>query len=103
MPQREGYENAVTYTISLCLVFTICVGLVRVWIRRNAYGRDDIVIGLATLVSFGYTGASYAAVAAGLGKPWSRIKEDPDLAKLNEVRRSEVVLWAKHSRNSRPQ
>ena len=103
MPQREGYENAVTYTISLCLVFTICVGLVRVWIRRNAYGRDDIVIGLATLVSFGYTGASYAAVAAGLGKPWSRIKEDADLAKLNEVRRSEVVLWAKYSPKSRPQ
>ncbi|KXT14632.1 hypothetical protein AC579_3690 [Pseudocercospora musae] len=93
MPQREGYENAVTYTISLCLVFTICVGLVRAWIRRNAYGRDDVVIGLATLLSFGYTGASYAAVAAGLGKPWSRIKADPDLAELNEASIAGIILF----------
>lgn len=94
MPQREGYENAVTYTISLCLVFTICVGLVRLWIRRNAYGRDDIVIGLATLVSFGFTGASYAAVASGLGKTWSTIEAEKSLEKLNEVRRSEPALEA---------
>jgi hypothetical protein len=85
MPQRQGHENAVNFTISLCLVFTICVGLLRLWIRRNAYGIDDTVIAAATLVSLGHTGASYAALAAGLGKPWSAISTGHDLAKLHQV------------------
>lgn len=85
MPQREGYENSLLFVISLSLVFTICVALLRLWIRKSAYGVDDVVIGAATLVALGHTGASYAALSFGLGKRWPRILQQGDLAELNEV------------------
>lgn len=85
MPRREGYVNPLAFTISLCLCFTLCMALLRVWIRRNAYGPDDAVIGVATLVSLGHTGSGYAALLAGLGKPWSSIKFEDGLARLNQV------------------
>lgn len=88
MPRREGYENAVSFTISLCLVFTICVAIIRYWIRKHALGSDDAVIGAATLVAFGHIGASYASYAAGLGKPWSSIiatTAQDDLNSLDQV------------------
>lgn len=85
MPQREGYQDALLFTISLCLVFTVCVGALRLWIRRNAYGRDDILIGSATLLSFGHFAASFASVAAGLGRKWTRIEASKDVARLNQV------------------
>jgi hypothetical protein len=86
MPQREAYGDAVAFTVSLCLCFTVCIALLRVWIRRNAYGVDDIVIGLATFVSLGHTGSSYVALAMGLGGKWTSIsKNRTELAKLNQV------------------
>ena len=85
MPQREGHENSLLFVISLSLVFTICIALLRAWIRKNAYGVDDAVIGAATLLSLGHTGADYAAMSYGLGQSWPRIVEQGDLARLNEV------------------
>lgn len=89
MPQREGYENATAYVISLALIFTVCVGLLRLWIRKGAYGRDDVVIGAATLVAFGHTGSSYAALSNGLGRTWQGLQIKGDLAELEQVNTSE--------------
>lgn len=86
MPQREGYANSLLFTVSLCCVFTICVALLRLWIRRSAYGRDDAVVGAATILALGHMGSSYASISFGLGKPWSRIGSEGSLAELNEVR-----------------
>lgn len=87
MPERDGFENATAYVISLCLVFTICVGLLRLWIRKSAYGRDDLMIGAATLLTFGHTGASYAALKYGIGRTWTDINlgDDADKDKLDQV------------------
>ena len=85
MPPRDGYENSTAYAISLALIFTICVALLRVWIRRSAYGRDDVVVAAATLLSFGHTAATYTAISGGLGRPWSAVKAEGDLPKLNKV------------------
>jgi hypothetical protein len=92
MPQREAHGDAVAFTISLCLCFTVCIALLRVWIRRNAYGSDDLVIGVATLVSLGHTASSYVALSAGLGGKWNSISRDKDeLAELNQVCEAENV------------
>ncbi|KAK4506975.1 hypothetical protein PRZ48_000709 [Zasmidium cellare] len=93
MPQREGYENWLLFVISLSLVFTICIALLRLWIRKSAYGVDDVVIGAATLVSLGHTGADYAAMSYGLGKTWRSILEQGDLARLNEASIAGIVLF----------
>lgn len=88
MPRREGHENAALFTISICLIFVACAGLLRAWIRKSAYGRDDAVIAAATLLSLGQFGSSYAAVEEGLGKQWSGLNAlsmSGDLRKLNEV------------------
>ncbi|CZT22712.1 uncharacterized protein RCC_08417 [Ramularia collo-cygni] len=93
MPRREGYVNPLAFTISLCLCFTVCVALLRVWIRRNAYGLDDAVIGVATLVSLGHTASGYAALMAGLGRPWSKILAEEDLARLNQASVASIILF----------
>jgi hypothetical protein len=81
-----GHVDALNLTVSLCLCYTLCIALVRLWIRRGAFGVDDLVVLAATLVTLGHTGSSYAGLAAGLGKPWTDIRESKDLAKLNTVR-----------------
>ncbi|KAM3418599.1 hypothetical protein BST61_g4576 [Cercospora zeina] len=93
MPRREGYQNAVGFTISLCLVFTSCVAIIRSWIRRHAYGSDDAIIGAATVTSLGHIGASYTSYAKGLGKPWSRIAVQDDLRSLNQASVASLVLF----------
>lgn len=80
-----GHVDAVNLTVSLCLCYTICIALVRLWIRRGAFGVDDLVVLVATVVTLSHTGSSYAALADGLGKPWIDIKASKDLAKLNAV------------------
>lgn len=84
--QHIGHVDALNLTVSLCLCYTLCIALVRLWIRRGAFGVDDLVILFATLVTLGHTGSSYAALADGLGKPWNDIKDDPNLKDLNAVR-----------------
>ena len=80
-----GHVDAVNLTVSLCLCYTICIALVRLWIRRGAFGVDDLIVLVATVVTLSHTGSSYAALADGLGKPWIDIKASKDLAKLNAV------------------
>ncbi|EME50003.1 hypothetical protein DOTSEDRAFT_50149 [Dothistroma septosporum NZE10] len=96
MPRREGHENAALFTISICLVFVACAGLLRAWIRRSAYGRDDAIIAAATLLSLSQFGASYAAVGEGLGTPWSGLDGlavRSDLAPLNQASIASVVMF----------
>lgn len=83
--QHIGYVDAATLTVSLCLTYTICIACVRIFIRRGAYGVDDLVVLLATVLTLGHTGSSYAALVNGLGKPWSLLREHNDLAQLNAV------------------
>lgn len=44
-----GYVDGLNVAISLCLTYTLCVTLLRGWIRRRLYGWDDIVVAIATV------------------------------------------------------
>jgi hypothetical protein len=70
--QHLGHVDVLNLTVSLCLCYTICIALVRLWIRRGAFGIDDVVVLVATAVTLSHTGTSYIALADGLGKPWNR-------------------------------
>lgn len=83
--QRIGHVDATNLTVSLCLCYTLLIALVRLWIRRGAFGVDDLVVLVATIVTLSHTGSSYAALADGLGKPWVDLEGGKDLAKLNAV------------------
>ena len=85
MPQRIGDENTVNLTISLCLTYTLCIACVRVWIRKGAFGSDDAVIAVATLITLCNAAASYAGLAEGLGAPWLSLEGSEDLPALNAV------------------
>jgi hypothetical protein len=80
-----GHVDALNLTVSLCLCYTLCIALTRLWIRRGVFGLDDLVVLIATLVTLGHTGTSYAALAFGLGKPWSEINNGGKLPELNNV------------------
>ena len=84
--QHIGHVDALNLTVSLCLCYTLCIALVRLWIRRGAFGIDDLVVLFATLVTLGHTGSSYAALANGLGKPRGDIQDNGTAAELNAVR-----------------
>lgn len=49
--QHIGHIDTLNLTVSLCLCYTLCIALVRVWIRRGAFGADDLVVFFATLVT----------------------------------------------------
>jgi hypothetical protein len=85
MLRHLGFSDSVNLTISLCLTYTLCISCVRIWIRKGAFGVDDIVIAIATLISFGHTAADYLALANGLGTPWAHIVNDENLSTLNTV------------------
>ncbi|KAK3724870.1 hypothetical protein LTR37_000918 [Vermiconidia calcicola] len=93
MPQSLGYKDGVNLAISLCLTYTLCLSCVRAYIRKGAYGIDDSVIAVATVISFGHIGADYAALANGLGTPWSHIVETDSLTTLNTASVAGVVTF----------
>lgn len=84
-PHHEGYSDSLNLVVSLCLVYTLCIACVRVWIRRGAYGSDDIVIAIGTVITLCNSGASYAALAEGLGAKWATIRTSNSLAALSGV------------------
>lgn len=88
MPHHLGFSDSVNVTVSLCLTYTLLLSCVRIWIRKGAFGVDDLVIAIATLVSFGHTAADYVALANGLGTPWAHILDDENLSSLNAVNHS---------------
>ena len=83
--QRHGFVDSLNLVVSLCLVYTICIACVRIWIRRGSYGTDDLVIAIGTLVTLCNSGTSYAALANGLGKKWEDLQGQDDLASLSGV------------------
>lgn len=85
MPRHPGNQDGLSLTISLCLTYVICISCVRLWIRKGSFGSDDIVIAVATVVSFLHTATDYLALANGLGKPWDSIDGSNTLPVLNAV------------------
>lgn len=85
LSQHIGHVDALNLTVSLCLCYTLCIALVRLWIRLGSFGTDDLVVLSATSVTLGHTGTSYAALASGLGKSWSEISDTGKLTELNTV------------------
>ncbi len=88
MPRHLGFSDAVNVTISICLTYTLLLACMRIWIRKGAYGVDDIVIAIATLVSFGHTAADYADLSSGLGMPWAQLVDNKNLISLDTVSRT---------------
>lgn len=97
---RDGSVEGLNLVISLCLTYTLCIVLVRLWIRRGAFGSymtpfriswltssgyDDIVVYVATLFTLGHTATDYVALVEGLGKPWQEISDSKQLSSLNAV------------------
>lgn len=78
--------DGVNLAISLCLTYIICISCLRIWIRRGAFGVDDAVIAVATLLTFGHTAVDYVALSAGLGKSWRGLEDEGKLKSLNAVR-----------------
>jgi hypothetical protein len=85
MPHREGFENSLNFTVSLCLIFTVSVAAIRFWIRRGLYGIDDFIIAVGTILSLARTGTSYAALQFGLGQPVGTFPTGEALVRLNDV------------------
>ena len=85
MPRHLGFSDSVNLTVSLCLTYVLCVSGIRLWIRKGAFGVDDIVTAIATFIFFGHTAADYVALANGLGKPWEDILSNENLSSLNAV------------------
>jgi hypothetical protein len=85
MPHRDGFQNSLSFTISLCLVFAIAVAAARFWIRRGSYGIDDAIIAFGTVISLVRTGLNYSALQLGMGQPAQSFPNGEALANLNDV------------------
>ncbi|GAB1726689.1 hypothetical protein NU195Hw_g6296t1 [Hortaea werneckii] len=90
---REGYQDALNLVVSLCLIYTLCIACVRIWIRRGSYGTDDLVIAIGTIITLCNSGANYAALANGLGTKWPSLRESKSLPDLNGASFAGVVTF----------
>ncbi|KAI6974443.1 hypothetical protein KC318_g12121 [Hortaea werneckii] len=90
---REGYQDALNLVVSLCLIYTLCIACVRIWIRRGSYGTDDLVIAIGIIITLCNSGANYAALANGLGTKWPNLKESESLSDLNGASFAGVVTF----------
>lgn len=87
MPRHPGYQDGTNLAVSLCLTYVVRISMVRIWIRKGSYGSDDIVIAIATTISFLHTAVDYIALANGLGTSWdARLAHSSTLPVLNAVR-----------------
>lgn len=91
MPRHPGYQDGTNLAVSLCLTYVICISCVRLWIRKGSYGSDDVVIAIATVVSFAHTATDYLALANGLGTPWEQTGDSDDLPDLKNSRNLPVL------------
>ena len=80
-----GYKDSLTLTTSICLTYTLCVTILRAWIRRSNYGLDDVVIAIATLICLGHFACNYVAIKYGAGAPWSWLLAHGNVHDVNEV------------------
>ena len=46
---------------------------------------DDLIVSIATFVVFAHSAADYAALANGLGLPWTKILREDNVHSLSEV------------------
>lgn len=97
--EHSGNTQGLNLAISLCLTYTLCIVLVRLWIRKGAFGTcfgfglalantagyDDLVVLVTTIFSLGHTAADYVALSDGLGKPWQELIAEGHLSALNNV------------------
>ncbi|KAI7262594.1 hypothetical protein KC345_g9385 [Hortaea werneckii] len=90
---REGYQDALNLVVSLCLIYTLCIACVRIWIRRGSYGTDDLVIAIGTIITLCNSGANYAELANGLGTKWPGLRESESLPDLNGASFAGVVTF----------
>jgi hypothetical protein len=78
-----GYADSLNVAISICLTYTLIFTCVRIHLRRNSFGLDDIAVIVATIAVLVHLAISYACLSAGLGKPWSMI--NGDIGRLDSV------------------
>ena len=77
MSTDHDINYGLKFGMGLCLAYTIGVSCVRGWLRRGAYGTDDILTFIAVLFSFGLAAAYIVALSNGLGMPWTKFMQDP--------------------------
>ncbi|KAF1826103.1 uncharacterized protein K489DRAFT_350412 [Dissoconium aciculare CBS 342.82] len=93
MPHRDGFQNSLSFTISLCLVFTIAVAAARFWIRRGSYGIDDAIIAFGTVTSLVRTGLNYSALQLGMGQPAQSFSTGEALTNLNDLSFASMIMF----------
>ena len=79
-----GYADSLNVAISICLTYTLIFTCIRIHLRRNGFGSDDVVVILATITALVHFATSYASLTAGLGKPYDMLTGS--LSQLSSVR-----------------
>lgn len=85
MPRHPGNQDGTLLTVSLALVYVLCISCVRIWIRKGSYGSDDLVVLVATMTGFVHTALDFLALANGLGAPYDATAVTGTLPVLNAV------------------
>ncbi|KAH9814262.1 hypothetical protein Tdes44962_MAKER05699 [Teratosphaeria destructans] len=94
MSDLDQSVEVLILVVSLCLIYTLIIAGVRIWIRRKGFDVDDFVIAFATLLILSNSAADYVAMAEGLGTPWSEVQERrSSVSALNEAVLAGVVTF----------
>ncbi|KAL6706678.1 hypothetical protein ACN47E_005220 [Coniothyrium glycines] len=91
--QHTGNVNGLRLTLGLCLCYTLCVIFLRAYIRWRAFGADDVVVLVSTIVSLAFFGSSYASAAAGIGRSLDDLNDRQDVSRLNRHALAGNITW----------
>ncbi|KAF2630416.1 hypothetical protein BU25DRAFT_484485 [Macroventuria anomochaeta] len=91
---HDGYSKGLEFSLSVCLCYTLCVLALRLYIRWRAFGTDDFIVSLSTVLAFVFFGCNYACRAAGLGRPTDTLSSQQDtFEKLNALTLVSNLAW----------
>lgn len=92
--RHSGNVAGLELALGLCLCYTLCILVLRGFIRWRTYGIDDAIVLISTIVALAFFGCGYASAATGLGRPDAELDLQQSLVEqLNEVILAGNLTW----------
>lgn len=95
MVRHSGNTAGLRLALGLCLCYTLCVLVLRAFIRWRAYAVDDGVVLISTILALAFFGCGYASAARGLGRPDAELdlQQQAFVDQLNKVILASNLTW----------
>ncbi|KAF2854151.1 hypothetical protein T440DRAFT_269565 [Plenodomus tracheiphilus IPT5] len=91
---HSGNAAVLKFALGLCLCYTLCVLVLRGFIRWRIYGVDDAIVLVSTILALAFFGCGYTSAALGLGRPDAELDlQQSSIEELNQETLAGNLTW----------